>query len=81
MCMCIKHDYAAKVPAMLPFFCLQYVSLAWLLVLAPRWRRLLTPSGPAMGKRAKKRRSQSVLKTNAYFSRFQVKFARRRAGT
>jgi len=34
-----------------------------------------------MGKRAKKRRSQSVLKTNAYYSRFQVKFARRRAGT
>lgn len=34
-----------------------------------------------MGKRAKKRRSQSVLKTNAYFSRYQVKFARRRAGT
>jgi len=33
-----------------------------------------------MGKRAKKRRSQSVLKTNAYFSRYQVKFARRRAG-
>ena len=34
-----------------------------------------------MGRRKVKRKSQSVAKTNAYFSRFQVKFARRRAGT
>jgi len=33
-----------------------------------------------MGRRKVKRKSQSVAKTNAYFSRFQVKFARRRAG-
>lgn len=45
------------------------------LFLCRRYRQL------TMGKRAKKRRSQSVLKTNAYFSRYQVKFARRRAGT
>jgi len=34
-----------------------------------------------MGRRKAKRKSQSVAKTNAYFSRFQVKFARRRDGT
>jgi large subunit ribosomal protein L5e len=33
-----------------------------------------------MGKRKVKRRSNSVLKTTSYFSRYQVKFARRRAG-
>lgn len=34
-----------------------------------------------MGKRKAKRRSNSVLKTTSYYSRYQVKFARRRAGT
>jgi len=38
-------------------------------------RHLLT-----MGKRKAKKRSASTLKTTSYFKRFQVKFARRRAG-
>ena len=33
-----------------------------------------------MGKRKAKKRSNSTLKTHSYFKRFQVKFARRRAG-
>ena len=33
-----------------------------------------------MGKRKAKKRSNSTLKTTSYFKRFQVKFARRRAG-
>ena len=33
-----------------------------------------------MGKRKAKKKSQSVAKTSAYFSRYQVKFARRRLG-
>merc|ERR1712086_816261 len=43
----------------------------------PRYsrRQLLT-----MGKRKAKKRSNSTLKTTSYFKRFQVKFARRRAG-
>ena len=34
-----------------------------------------------MGKRKAKKKSNSVNKTNSYLSRYQVKFARRRAGT
>jgi hypothetical protein len=34
-----------------------------------------------MGKRKAKKKSNSVAKTVSYFKRFQVKFARRRAGT
>ena len=33
-----------------------------------------------MGKRKSKKRSNSTLKVTSYFKRFQVKFARRRAG-
>ena len=35
---------------------------------------------PKMGKRKTKKRSNSTLKVTSYFKRFQVKFARRRAG-
>ena len=43
-------------------------------------RREPRTSLATMGKRKAKKRSNSTLKTTSYFKRFQVKFARRRAG-